>query len=131
MENKGKEYIFHYILYDYFMQGRTLIVTDIGGEQVQQLVVYQDGALIQDASQLAPSQLTTTTLVSQASSDQLIYQDGRLIDGNGQIIEQTGQQLRRQAAVATENQLINESETGSSMAVQPATSANVDTAVNS
>ena len=113
------------------MQGRTLIVTDIGGEQVQQLVVYQDGALIQDASQLAPSQLTTTTLVSQASSDQLIYEDGRLIDGNGQIIEQTGQQLRPQAAVATENRLINESETGSSMAVQPATSANVDTAVNS
>lgn len=87
-------------------------MTDIGGEQVQQLVVYQDGSLIPENSQLTTAQLTSSSIVSHTNTHQLIDQEGRLIDANGQIIEQTGQQLRPETEQEGQQvQLITGSET--------------------
>lgn len=69
------------------IQGRTLIVTDIEGEEVQQLVVYQDNSLIQSADQMTPDQISHSQIVAQSDS-QLLDQESQLIDTSARIIEQ-------------------------------------------
>ncbi|KAF6034280.1 hypothetical protein EB796_007415 [Bugula neritina] len=60
---------------------RTLIVTDLGQEQLQ-LVTYPNGTIIDQDGQ-----------VIDPSHQRLIDQEGRIIDPSGQIVEQTGSQF--------------------------------------